>query len=213
MMTLVSAVGRQERRKQRTTAAILDAAERLLLERGFAGMTIEAISEEADVAIGSIYARFAGKDGVYVALAQRAVEANEAAMAGVYAAGSPGEQITAFADAYLRFHREHPLAFRLVTLQDLERPLDDRLRQARGRLARRLDAMVGDLAGALERATRAGEIRAVDARATATFLWGSFNGAIALRRRGAISEREFTAAVAVGQEVVRRGLAIRPPGS
>ena len=202
----MSAVTRQERRKQRTTDAILDAAERLLLERGFGGMTIEAIAQEADVAIGSIYARFAGKDGVYVALAERAVEANEAAMARVHATGTPGEQVAAFADAYLRFHREHPLAFRLVTLQDLERPFDERLRQARRRLARRLDAMVDGLATALERAAQAGEIQAVAPRPTATFLWGSLNGALAQRRRGAIGEREFRAAVAAGQDLIRRGL-------
>jgi AcrR family transcriptional regulator len=198
---------RQERRKQRTTDAILDAAEQLLRERGFAGMTIEAIAAKADVAIGSIYSRFAGKDGVYVALAERAVEANEAAVERVHADGHATELIAAFTDAYVRFHREHPLAFRLVTLQDVERPLDERLRQARRRLAERLDAMVDQLAASLERAARAGELRAVAPRPTALFLWASLNGALSLRRRGAITEREFEATVAAGQEIVQRGLA------
>jgi AcrR family transcriptional regulator len=207
----VTELTRQGRRKQRTTDAILDAAERLLLERGYSGMTIEAISGHADVAIGSIYSRFAGKDGVYLALAERAVSANEATMAGVHATGTPGEQVAAFSNAYVRFHREHPLAFRLVTLQDLERPLDDRLREARRELARRLDGMRDALAGALQRAVESGEIQAVDPRPTATFLWGSWNGAIALRQRGAISEREFDAAIAAGQDLIRRGLeTIRP---
>lgn len=198
---------RQERRKQRTTDAILDAAERLLLERGFAGMTIEGISAEADVAIGSIYARFAGKTGVYVALAERAVQANEEAMTRVHRTGTPGEQVAAWSEAYLRFHRAHPLAFRLVTLQDLERPLDERLRLKRRQLARRLDILVDGLARALEAAAAGGEIRPVDSRALARFLWGSLNGAIALRRRGAIGEREFLASVAAGQDVIRRGMA------
>ena len=203
---------RQARRKQRTTDAILDAAEQLLRQRGFAGMTIEAIAAQADVAIGSIYARFAGKEGVYVALAERAVEANEAAMERVLAnGGASSEAVAAFTEAYVRFHREHPLAFRLVTLQDLERPLDERLRPARRRLAERLDAMVDQLAATLERAACGGALRAVAPRATALFLWGSLNGALALRRRGTITEREFEDTVAAGRDIVQRGLAPSPP--
>ena len=54
--------------KRRTAGAILDAAERLFLGRGYTATTMEDLSEAADVAVGSIYAHFGGKEGVYSAL-------------------------------------------------------------------------------------------------------------------------------------------------
>lgn len=198
---------RQERRKQRTTDAILDAAEHLFHERGYAATTIEALAEEADVAIGSIYARFAGKEGLYLALVDRALTANEAYLAEAYASSdSPREQVLATGEAYLRFHRDHPFAFRLIGLRDLERSHDPRHRDTRKRVIARQQAMLDDIAAAIERAVAAGEIPAVDALATATFLWGAWNGTIALHLRGNLSERRMRETLEAGRELVRRAL-------
>jgi AcrR family transcriptional regulator len=206
-LVLVSELTRQERRKQRTTDAILDAAERLFHEHGYAATTIDAIAEAADVAIGSIYARFAGKEGLYLALVDRALTANEAYMAEAYAThDSPRDQILATGEAYVRFHRDHPLAFRLVGLRDLERSGDPRHRAARKRIAARQQAMLDDIAAAIERASAAGEIRPVDPLATATFLWGAWNGTIALRLRGNLSQRRLQETLDAGFELVRRAI-------
>jgi len=199
---------RQERRKQRTTDAIQDAAEQRFAEHGYGATTIEAIAEAADVAIGSIYARFAGKEDLYLALVERLVARNEAYMAAALAAdGRPArERVLAAGDAYLRFHRDHPIAFRLIGLRDLERQRDDAHEATRRRIARRLTGMLDDLAGAIAEAAAAGEVRAVDPRATATFLWGSWNGVIALRLRGLVSERAMRTALAAGRDLVAHGL-------
>jgi TetR/AcrR family transcriptional regulator len=45
---------RNDRRKARTQAAILEAAERVIREQGFERALIEDIAESADVGIGSI---------------------------------------------------------------------------------------------------------------------------------------------------------------
>ena len=45
--------GRLERRKARTVSAILDAAERHFLERGYESNKVDAIAHDADVAVGS----------------------------------------------------------------------------------------------------------------------------------------------------------------
>jgi AcrR family transcriptional regulator len=204
----VTELTRQERRKQRTTDAILDAAERLLHEHGYAATTIDAIAEEADVAIGSIYARFAGKEGLYLALVDRTLTANEAYLAEAYASSeSPREQVLATGEAYLRFHRDHPLAFRLIGLRDLERSRDPRHREARKRVIARQQTMLDDIAAAIRRAIAAGEIREIDPLATATFLWGAWNGTIALHQRGNLSERRMRATIEAGRELVRRALA------
>ena len=65
---------RLERRKARTVAAILDAAERHFLERGYESAKVDEIAADADVAVGSIYNHFGNKDGLYGALVHRALE-------------------------------------------------------------------------------------------------------------------------------------------
>lgn len=58
---------RQERRKAATRAKILDAAERLFGERGYAETSIEDISELADVAVRTIYTHFPSKAAIMLA--------------------------------------------------------------------------------------------------------------------------------------------------
>jgi AcrR family transcriptional regulator len=54
---------------------ILDAAERLIAERGCAGTSIEALVKEAGVSSVTFYEFFAGKEECFVAALDRAVEA------------------------------------------------------------------------------------------------------------------------------------------
>lgn len=54
-----------------TVAAVLEAAARILEERGFAGYTTNAVAERAGVSVGSLYQYFPGKDALTVALIER----------------------------------------------------------------------------------------------------------------------------------------------
>jgi AcrR family transcriptional regulator len=58
---------RQERSEQ-TRAELVDAARRTFLERGFHGASLEDISLEAGYTTGAVYSRFAGKDGLFLAV-------------------------------------------------------------------------------------------------------------------------------------------------
>ena len=58
---------RQEQARQ-TRARILDAAERLFAERGYATSTVEAIASAAGVAVDTVYAGFGTKRGLLSAL-------------------------------------------------------------------------------------------------------------------------------------------------
>ncbi len=62
-----SSPGRQERRKAATRAKILEAAEQLFGERGYAHTSIEEISELADVAVRTIYIHFPTKASMMLA--------------------------------------------------------------------------------------------------------------------------------------------------
>lgn len=198
---------RQDRRKQRTTDAILDAAEGCFAARGYAGTTIEAICADADVAIGSLYARFAGKEQLYLALVERFVQVNERYVAeALHVDASPWQRVLAVGVAYLRFHRDHPTAFRVIGLRDLPATPDHRRADVRRDVQRRMHGMLDQFIAVIGAAAEAGEIRPVDARAAATFLWGAWNGAIALHLHGTISASALAACVGTGAEIVTRGL-------
>ncbi len=57
-------LSRAERRKQQTHELIKQAAGELLLERGYPALTVQAITERADVGYGTFYLHFGDKDDV-----------------------------------------------------------------------------------------------------------------------------------------------------
>jgi AcrR family transcriptional regulator len=61
-------------RSRVTVEAILTAAARILIERGYAGMTTVAVAERAGVSVGSLYQYFPGKDALVAALFERHME-------------------------------------------------------------------------------------------------------------------------------------------
>lgn len=70
-------------RKARTREALLDAAARTFARDGFAGARVEEIAVEAGVTTGALYAHFAGKEALFLAVfeeyaAQRAREVERA---------------------------------------------------------------------------------------------------------------------------------------
>ena len=119
---------RTERRKARTAGAILEAAERLFLGRGYNATTMEDLSEAADVAVGSIYAHFGGKEGVYSALVDRALALDQRYSEEGFAGGAgPLERLVGMGEGYLRFAREHPAYFRLFRFPHRIAPAPRRL--------------------------------------------------------------------------------------
>ena len=58
------AVGRRERKKAATRAAIADAALRLFLERGYDQVSVRDVADAADVAVTTLFQHFAGKEAL-----------------------------------------------------------------------------------------------------------------------------------------------------
>ena len=65
---------RQTRRKERTRAALIDAAQQLIAEGEDAHASIQAITELADVGFGSFYNYFSSKEELFEAAATSAVD-------------------------------------------------------------------------------------------------------------------------------------------
>ncbi|MFG1977329.1 TetR/AcrR family transcriptional regulator [Nonomuraea fuscirosea] len=58
------AMGRRERKKAATRAAILDAATALFLERGFDGVSVREIADQADVSPKTVFTHFPQKEAL-----------------------------------------------------------------------------------------------------------------------------------------------------
>jgi AcrR family transcriptional regulator len=64
-----------------TKRIILDAAARVMLARGAANLTLEAVAEEAGLSKGGLLYHYADKDALLAAMVQRLVEVTEARVA------------------------------------------------------------------------------------------------------------------------------------
>src|SRR4051812_44471956 len=180
MSVRTSSGNRRARRRAQTAAAILDAAELLFLAQGFEATTIAELAEEADVAVGSIYGHFAGKEGVYAALIDRALELDARYCdEGWASAADPVGRLLGIAEGYLRFAREHPGHFRLFRFPPAGIPTRGPAAAAGARAAERVRSEVARMAGAVREAMAEGTVRTVDAERAAVFLWAAWDGVIA----------------------------------
>lgn len=208
------AATRTERRKLRTAGAILEAAERLFLARGYTATTMEDLSEAADVAVGSIYAHFGDKEGVYAALVDRALDLDKRYADEGFAAGnSPLERLVGIGEGYLRFAREHPAFFRLFRFPPPDRPSAQEAPGPAARIGERISTEVARMAGLLREAAEEGVIRPVDPEPMARFIWAAWDGVIAAHLGPAnmdISDPEFEQMLNQARESLIRGLLPTP---
>ena len=73
--------------KARTRAALLDAAERVVARKGYAGAGVDEIAGEAGYSVGALYSNFATKEDLLLALVADRADADVAEAAKLLAAG------------------------------------------------------------------------------------------------------------------------------
>ncbi len=206
-----AAAARTGRRRARTRTAILDAAEVVFGREGYEGARIEEIAERADVSVGSIYSHFDGKRGLYLQLVDRALGLfTEYMERSEDPSLSPLQRVLAGGDAYLRFHLDHPGAFHFLAYRSPgAQPLsgDD---ETEARIRDRVGLLLRRFAGQIDNAIAAGEARPVDSLRLTHYLWGAWNGVIALRQQPdglRISDEEITQTLELARWLLREGLA------
>ena len=102
----------RQARSLATVEAILEAAARVLAERGYAATNTNLVAERAGVSVGSLYQYFPNKDSLITALHERHAAQMYAAIAAVLAAERPqGLQghVQAMVRALLAAQRERVL--------------------------------------------------------------------------------------------------------
>lgn len=102
----------KQQRSRETVAKILDATDRLVVDRSFRDITVQDLCNEAGVSPSSFYARFPAKEDVLLAVfdlhSQDArVDAAAAMQEVVDRAGTVDEVVRALLGAYLRFVRRN----------------------------------------------------------------------------------------------------------
>jgi AcrR family transcriptional regulator len=90
---------------------ILEAARRVLAERGAEGASIDAVASEAGVGKGTVFRRFGDRSGLFQALSDEHLRAfQDAFIAGPPPLGPgapPGERLAAFLDGLLDLYDSH----------------------------------------------------------------------------------------------------------
>lgn len=176
----------RRRRSRPTESQIMDAAEELLRERGTGvEVSLADIATRANVSLGSIFNNFGSRAGLDSALAARRVLQRDSLWAEgdeVLTGDSGLGRIRAAAEAYLRLHTDDPDVAPVFT-RDTQLPDTPGSRSATDAIAARIAEQNRHLARATLAAIDEGTIRPVDARETATLLWATWNGVLALARR------------------------------
>jgi AcrR family transcriptional regulator len=188
---------------------LLDAAEAAFAVSGYREVRMEDLADAVDVSVGTIYGHFGSKDGLYLALGERAIEHFAAYLDQAYRPEySPIEQVMACGDVYLRLHLEHPGLFRFISGADADVPQAEE--SERRRMGARVEEILGTFRDHIAQAIASGEADAdYDAEQVAIFLWGAWNGVVSLGLRGdqmALGEEQIAAALRTGRRIVNEGL-------
>jgi AcrR family transcriptional regulator len=105
----------QQARSRATTDALLDAAARILGERGWSGLTTNRVADAAGVSIGSLYQYFPDKLALIDAVRQRHFDD---VLAVLEAASNPGrprmQRIADLVDGMIAVHSRYPAAHRVL---------------------------------------------------------------------------------------------------
>ncbi len=172
--------------KERTKVALLEAGQRIFLERGYNHSGIEAILQAAGVPKGSFYYYFESKEDFGLQLLDRFAQVCDAELARHLDnsdLGPLGRLRGYFEAAVERLESRACRSGCLVG--NLSQEMADQSESFRARLEQIFDGWVGRYADCLEQAQRAGEIPGhLDPRELAEFWLNGWQGAILRAKTG-----------------------------
>ncbi len=100
---------RKEREKELRRAAILQAAELIILEKGHENLNMDEVAERAELSKGTLYLYFSSKTELIIGIVHKAMSILDAKIADVITRDLTGiEIIHQIAEEYLHFASQHP---------------------------------------------------------------------------------------------------------
>jgi len=157
-------------------AWLLDAAEAVFLERGFAGASMQDIARRSEVALGTLYKAFSGKEELFVRVMERRMDRFVEAVRGVTSEGPPLARIERLVRGAFDYFAAEAAFFRLYLAATQGFPWE-----IRSRLGEKAAARYEELIGEVESLCRTAlpPARRRSARVVALLLVGGLNAAMA----------------------------------
>ena len=154
--------------REENERALLEAAEAIFAEQGFAGATTAAIAKRAGVPKANLHYYFATKDGLYRAVIERVLNAWLAAASSFDASDDPREALAAYIGAKMDLARAMPLASRIWTAEIMRgAPIIQDF----------LDTTLAQWVASRERAVKrwiaAGKLKPIDAKVLFYMIWAT----------------------------------------
>jgi AcrR family transcriptional regulator len=107
-------LGTRRGRKQRTRLDLLDAALRLLEDKGFSGLSLREVTREAGVVPTAFYRHFAGMEELGLALVDDSFRALRQMIRAARSETNPDHAIRSSVEILVRHVHEHRLHFRFI---------------------------------------------------------------------------------------------------
>lgn len=158
-------------------ALILDAAQRLIVQNGYAGLSMRDLSRDSGLAKGTIYYYFQDKEAIYLSVVERDLISMRAEIH--QAAQTPGsciERLQAIVRAYFHIAQTNRSLFisRMREISGMEEPMRALLRTHRAALMRPIVELI-------EEGQAAGLFRAINAEMAIISLFGMMNSFVTHR--------------------------------
>jgi AcrR family transcriptional regulator len=107
-------MGRRREHDDKTAAALLDAAERIVAEQGIDALSLREVASDAGTTTRAIYSLFGSKDGFLGALGVRAFNLLQRQIEALPATDQPSEDLIEVALVFRRFALQHPALFSIA---------------------------------------------------------------------------------------------------
>jgi AcrR family transcriptional regulator len=107
-------MGRRREHDEKTAAALLDAAERIIADHGVDALSLREVARDAATTTRAIYSLFGSKDGLLGALGVRAFNLLQREIEALPASDRPSDDLIEVALIYRRFALQHPALFSIA---------------------------------------------------------------------------------------------------
>jgi len=173
---------RKEREKEQRRNLILEAARRVLIEKGFHNTSIADISKLAEISVGTVYRYFENKEEIFNAIHQNGIEIlHDRIMEAIPAGAGPREQLMSIGTSYFEFSEEDAPLFETfsyyLTFPEIIFKAEHRISQ--GTHGRKI---LNRVAAIIDEGIKKGLFRQVNARKYAILMWSTLHGILQIKK-------------------------------
>lgn len=207
-------MGQEERRKREKDSrksAILKAARKLFLDKGFKPVTVESIARKAELSKGSIYLYYNSKEEIYTQILLSDIDKfHERISDLLQKSSSASEALVRLADIYVNFFLNDRELFRILMTFMLHTSDMNMPQELNDRIVKTTNKTIGIIEQIFQYGVERGEFPAtLNLRQNRNALWGMMNGIISLHLFTGIEEKraEFIrGTIKAGLEIFIRGI-------